>query len=324
MSISTQPQTSAQPAAAKDLAHQIFETMLQMHGVTPGHRPVHAKGLVCRGTFSPSAAAPGISKAAHFQKASVPVTVRFSDAAPDPSVADNSPDASPSGMAIRFHLSDSAWTDIVALSHNGFAVGTGAEFLELQKAVAAIDPAKPHPWEIELFLGAHPLALKFVQDCRIIPASFAHEAFFGNNAFIFVNKNAVKQAGRYQILPVAGLRDLSDEEAKKRSVNFLIDDLKTRLAAGPINYRLMIQLPNAGDPTHDSSLVWPDDRKTIDAGLIAVTSFETDNDAAERGVSFFPTNLTEGIELSDDPLPALRSEVYDLSVKRRQQVQAPK
>ena len=43
----------------------------------------------------------------------------------------------------------------------------------------------------------------------MVPASFASEAFFGNDAFIFINKDGVKQAGRYRILPVTGRRDLS-------------------------------------------------------------------------------------------------------------------
>ena len=63
-------------------------------------------------------------------------------------------------------------TDIVALSHNGFVVGTGEDFLALQKAAVATDPSKPHPWPIEAFLGAHPLALKFVQESQVIPASY--------------------------------------------------------------------------------------------------------------------------------------------------------
>src|SRR5215831_5721039 len=103
----------------KDLAQQIFDTMLQVPGNKPGHRPVHAKGIVCQGTFIPSKNAAGLSKAPHFQGPSVPVTVRFSDGAPNPSIPDNSPIAGPRGMAIRFTLSGGEITDVVAISHNG-------------------------------------------------------------------------------------------------------------------------------------------------------------------------------------------------------------
>jgi catalase len=301
----------------KDIAHQIFETMIQVHGVTAGHRPVHAKGIVCEGTFTPSANASALSKAAHFQKASVPVTVRFSEGSPDPIIPDNSPNAGPRGLAIRFELPGGEETDIVAMSHNGFVVGTSEEFLALQKSIVATDPSQPHPWPVEVFLGTHPRALKFVQDNTMVPASFATEAFFANDAFIFVNQAGVKQAGRYQILPFARQRNLSDAEAKAEPADFLVDDLKTRLASGPIKFHLVVQLPNTGDATSDPSLVWPDDRKTIEVGTISITSTVADSAAAEKPLAYDPTNLTDGIDLSDDALPALRSEVYALSVKYR-------
>jgi len=303
----------------KDLAQQIFDTMLQVPGNKPGLRPVHAKGIVCQGTFIPSKNAADLSKAPHFQGPSVPVTVRFSNGSPDPSIPDNSPIAGPRGMAIRFTLSGGENTDIVAISHDGFVVGTGQEFLELQQAVVATDPSKPHPWPIETFLTAHPLAMKFVNENKVIPASFANESFFSNNAFVFVNKNGARQIGRYKILPVAGQHSLIDTEAKTKSADFLVQDLKTRLATGSVKFRLVVQLPNAGDPTKDSSHVWPDDRKTIEVGEIRVSSVVSDNAEAEKALAYDPVNLTDGIELSDDPLPALRSKVYALSVQHRRQ-----
>jgi catalase len=302
-----------------DLAHQIINTMLQVPGNQAGYRTVHAKGIVCEGMFTPSKNAAALSKAAHFQGAPVPITVRFSDGSPEPIIPDNSPNAGPRGIAIRFKLPGGVDTDIVAMSHNGFVVGTGEEFLALQKAIVATDPSKPHPWPVEEFLGSHPRAVKFVTESQVIPASFANEAYFANHAFVFVNKKGVKQAGRYKLIPVAGQRDLSAAEAQAKSANFLLEDLKARLATAPIKYRLVVQLPNAGDPTNDSSLVWPDDRKTIEVGTISITSVVADNAAAERTLAYDPTRLVDGIELSDDPIPALRSRVYALAVKIRRQ-----
>jgi len=303
--------------AIDQLARQIFETMAQVPGTRAGHRIVHAKGLVCSGTFTPSREAATLSRAAHFT-GEVPVTIRFSDGAPDPFIPDNSAFAGPRGIAIRFNLPGGKTSDIVAMSHNGFVVGTGEEFLALQKAILATDPTKPHPWPIEQFLGGHPLALKFVQENAIVPASLATEAFFSNDSFVFVNKSGARQVIRYQILPAAGLKHLNEDEAKAKSPDYLMQDLRERLAKGPIQYRLVAQLPNAGDPTHDPSLVWPEDRKKVDLGLIKIASVVPDNGAAERALAFFPTNLVEGIELSDDPFPDLRSRVYLLASNHRQ------
>src|SRR6476660_873985 len=94
-------ETGTEPPAGKDLAEQIFDTMLQVPGGKPGYRPVHAKGIVCQGSFVPTREAATLSRAAHFQTASVSLTVRFSDGPPSPSIPDNSPDAGPRGMAIR-------------------------------------------------------------------------------------------------------------------------------------------------------------------------------------------------------------------------------
>jgi catalase len=301
----------------KELVHQIFDTMVQVHGVKPGYRVVHAKGIVCQGMFMPSKEAAMFSKAAHFQ-GTVPVTIRLSDGNPDPIIPDNTPNAGPRGMAIRFKLPNGDETDIIALSVNGFAVSTGEEFLALQKAVVATDPTKPHPWPIEEFLGTHPHALRFVKGTQVVPASFATESFFPNDVFMFVNKSGVKQAGRYEIIPFAGQHDLSDAEAKAKPQGFLFDDLKTRLVAGPIEYRLLVQLPNTGDSTKDPSIVWPEDRKTIELGTISVISVVPDSSAAEKMLAFDPTYLTDGIELSDDPFPKLRSEVYALASAYRQ------
>ena len=59
----------------------------------------------------------------------------------------------------------------------------------------------PHPNPVEQFLAKHPRALKFLQDAQPLPASFATLAYFGNNAFIFVDSAGTRRAGRYQILP---------------------------------------------------------------------------------------------------------------------------
>lgn len=312
---------AAPPDVDPKLAQEILDVMLQVHGVQAGFRPVHAKGVVCEGTFTPSKEAAALCRAPHFSGNAVPVTVRFSDGSPDPNVPDFSPEAGPRGMAIRFMLPGGDKTDIVAMSHNGFVVGNIPDFVALEKAVVATDPSKPHPWPVEEFVGSHPLALKFVQESGVSPASFGTVAFFSNNSFVFVNKEGKKQPGRYKFIPVAGEKGLSAAEAKDKSANYLADELKERMANGPVQFRLVVQLPNSGDATADPSLVWPDDRKTVEAGTISLKSVVADSDAASRKLAFSPTPLPDGIELSDDPFPALRSAVYALSVKHRQQQQ---
>jgi catalase len=308
----------AAPQSSPDLAQQIYDVMAKIPSARPKTRPVHAKGIVCEGTFTAAPAASKLSSAAHFKGGKIPVTVRLSDGAPDPSIPDNSPNANPRGIAIRFALPGGDRADIVAISHNGFIVANGEEFLALQKALLATltNPSQPHPLPIEQFLGRRPRALKFVQDPNPTPESFATLAFYGNNAFVFVDKKGKKQAFRYQIIPVAGVHFLDDVAAKTQSPNYLADDLRARLAKEPVKYRLVAQLPNPGDTTNDSTIVWPD-RKTVELGTIAITAVVADSDAAQKALAFDPILLTDGIELSDDELPTVRSEVYGISAMNR-------
>jgi catalase len=90
-----------------------------------------------------------------------------------------------------------------------------------------------------------------------------------------------------------------------------------RLSRGPVSFRLYAQLANPGDSTRDGSLVWPDDRKRVLLGTIKVTKIAPKNDELQRSLTFNPIFLTDGIQLSDDPIVPLRSAVYALSVAHR-------
>ncbi len=304
------------PGQDKSLAQQLADQIVQVDGgIHPGYRYFHAKGVVVLGTFRAAASARSISRAAHLQGGAVPVTVRFSNGSGVPT--DPDPVAPPRGMAIRFGLPGGAYTDIVANSHNGFVVGTGEDFLAFLKAIAATRPDSPHPSPAEAFLGSHPRTLKFVIDNKPLPVSFATLAYYGNTAFVFVDAKGAKRAGRYQIVPVTGLANLDSAAALKAGPNYLFDELPRRLARGPIEFRLYVQLPNPGDPTNDASLVWPDDRKRVELGTISVTRVAPNNAELEPSLTYNPIFLTDGIELSDDPLVRLRSAVYALSVQHR-------
>lgn len=301
--------------AQGDVVRQIADLMRQGPSGQAHQRFVHAKGIVCQGSFEASAVARTLSRAAHFNGDATLITVRFSDNASDIKISDTASDAAPRGMAIRFGTGRG--TDIMAISHNGFIVGNGEEFLALLKAKAATDPTQPHPWPIEVFLKEHSRAFKFVQDPKPVPASFATEAYYANNAFIFVNSKGQKRAGRYQILPVDGVDYLDDNAAKAKSPNFLIEELQQRLLKAPARFRLVLQLAGPSDTTSDGSVVWPEDREKVDLGILTIKSVAPDSEAAERSLAFDPTRLVDGIELSDDPLPALRSQVYVYSVAGR-------
>ena len=313
--IATAPVSAQTPA--KSLPQRIADDFVTLFGNHPGYRINHAKGIVVTGTFTPSPGGRALSRAPHLA-AETPVIVRYSDGTGLPMIPDNNPSASPHGIAIRFQLPTGAYTDIVALAHNGFVVGTGEDFADFLEAAAATKPTSPHPTPIEKFLGAHPHALKFVTDPEPNPVSFADLTWYGNNALTFVNAQGVKQVGRYKIVPLGDVRFLDSAAAAKKSPNYLMHELTQRLGAKrPVKLRLLVQLANPGDQTSDGSLPWPDDRKLVELGVFTLTTVAPNNAELQRSLAFSPIYLTDGIQLADDPFIVLRGAVYALSVARR-------
>ncbi|HUB25056.1 MAG TPA: catalase family peroxidase [Tepidisphaeraceae bacterium] len=304
--------------STETLAADLLTELGNLFGVHPGFRQVHAKGVMCHGTFTPTDAGRGLTRAPHVTRPSTPVIVRVSDFAGVPVIPDNAPEgASPRGMGIRFYLAEHVHTDIVAHSENGFPVRTGEEFLEFARAIVASGPNAAKPTPIEKYLSTHPRALKFATDPKPIPTSFARESFFAVSAFRFTNQAGVERYGRYRILPEAGNEYLSAEEAAKKSPNFLMDEIGQRLSKGPVRFRIMVQLAADGDKTDDATVDWPETRQQLELGRIELTKRANDADPELRKIILDPRPGVDGIAASADPLFELRAAIYILGGRRR-------
>jgi catalase len=110
---------------------------------------------------------------------------------------------------------------------------------------------------------------------------------------------------------------LTPTEAAMEAPDFLLDDLPKRLAQKPVSFHLKAQLAAPGDQTKDPSQPWPDTRKVVELGVLTLDKAVADSLAAQKKLLFLPTRLTDGIELSDDPLVAVRSAAYGVSFSRR-------
>jgi len=272
--------------------------------------------VMVEGTFTPTAQAAGISKAAHFQKAS-PVLVRFSNATGVPNIPDANGNAFPKGIAIRFQLPDGTTTDIVSISVNGFPAATPEDFLGLLNAVRDSQGSTAKPSPVEQFLGLHPAALKFVTTPKPAPVSFATQPFFGVNAFQFTNTAGKAVYGRYQIVPVAGAQYLSQEVADKAAPDYLMADIVERVQAKGVQYKILLQLAEPGDEVNNATMVWPESRKTVELGTLTLNKAVADSKAAEKPIMFNPLQLTDGIAPSQDPILLARPTAYAVSFGRR-------
>ncbi|MGC1888103.1 MAG: catalase family peroxidase [Stellaceae bacterium] len=286
-------------------------------GVHPGFRPAHAKGVLLTGVFTPSSEAASLTRAPHLRRSSTPVTVRFSDFAGIPAVADNDPQgASPRGFAVRLHLGEHVHADIIGHSVDAFPVRTAEGLVEFLNAVIATVPAGPHPNAIEQFLGAHPAAMTFVQIPKPIPTSFAKESFFAVSAFQFTNADGVSRYGRYRVLPVAG-NEYLDEAGAARSPNFLFDEIKERVAKEPVRFRVAVQLAEDGDTIDDATVRWPEARPQRAFGEISLREIAPNNAGEQQHIIFDPIPRVDGIEASADPLFEPRANIYLMCGRRR-------
>ena len=294
---------------------QIVDALNKVYGVHPGFRANHAKGIVVEGHFRASPGAAQLSRAVLFSGKTYPVTARFSDSGGLPDLGDGSPGANPHGMAIKFHLPAGVDTDMVINSLKFFPVATAEEFRDLLLAIAASPAGAPKPSKLDQFMASHPNAPKALATAST-PASLADEEYYGIDAFILVNKEGHRQAVRYIMSPEKVVH-LTSAEAGAKGPNYLIEDLSKRLAQKPVVFHLKAQLAEPGDPTSDPTRPWPEGHKVVELGVLTVEKVAMDSLKAQKKLLFMPTQLTDGIELSDDPLIAVRAAAYGESFSRR-------
>lgn len=319
-------------------ADDVIEAMLR---ICPGHqagtRPIHARGIAATGFFQASEVAATYTTAAHFAGGKVPAVVRFSNADGRVTV----PDADPlvRGMAVKFYLGatpgDPVETDMLGMTLPTFFVGSLGEFMDMMAAVVP-GPVRPRtrwesllgllrlqstkgpvrPGERELFdFTARHQSARVASMClglQQAPVSYARCCFHVVHTFQLVN-GAVRTAVRFQWDPVAGVRP-----AVKGTVgNYLQDELAERIARGPVEFVLRMQIAEPGDDTSDPTIVWPMARKWVVMGTLRLDALAPDQDFGCERLRFNPTRLVPGIEISDDAILQARQAVYERSAERR-------
>jgi catalase len=299
---------SATPEQATAAAHDAF-------GSHPGYRALHAKGTLLQGAFTASAEAATLTRAAHMQDEAVPATARVSNGAGNPGAPDYAPDVR--GLAIKLYLPDGARTDIVAQTAPRFPVSTPEAFIELLRTQ---HPGPAMAWKLPLFLVRHPEALsRLAPNLPALrpPASYATCCYYAIHAFRFEDVDGGSRYVRYTLVPEAAPASLSIRGAMRRGRDYLQDEIRERVARGPVRFALELQIAEPGDDVDDPASVWPKQRRRMRAGTLELTGLETERERAGDVLVFDPTRVVDGIELSDDPVLRFRSKAYSDSVARR-------
>jgi catalase len=294
---------------------QAIDSINQVFGRHAGRRALHAKGILCTGTFTATPEAARLTRAGHMQGDVMPATVRFSNASGNPDAPDWAPDTR--GCAVKLYLADGSRTDIVAVSSPRFPTRTPAGFIELVKAQGA-GPAGA--WKLPIFFARHPEAIRVLPvlaPTLLPPPSYAVIAYYGIHAFTWIDGEGVQRHVRYTLRPQAAGPKLAPWQAKRRGSDYLQREIAERLERGPVRFTLELQIASPGDPVDDPNAGWPGDRRRVEAGTLEVTGLETEREAGGDVLVFDPTRVTDGIEPTPDPVLQFRPGAYSESIARR-------
>ncbi|NML17174.1 catalase family peroxidase [Azohydromonas caseinilytica] len=310
-----QPQAPADSPATPQALVDGFEGAFGKH---PGQRRGGAKGLCAEGHFLGAAAGQALSSATAFSGKRIPVVARFSVSGGNPKVSDKARNAR--GLALQFSLpGGERWlmANISAPMHSASTPEAMLAGLEARR----LDPVtkKPDPARVKAFNEAHPegkaQADWFAQ--HGVPASYAAVNYWGVHAFRFTDAQGRARYAKWVFEPAAGQELLDDEQLKALPDDFLAEELRRRVAAGPVEYRMRLQLAGPGDSLVNPAVPWPQGRESATVGRLLITRVEPGPGGACEGLVFDPLVLPRGIEASDDPVLRARSAAYAEAAARR-------
>lgn len=297
-----------------ELATQAVDAIEKVIGTFPGKRRAHAKGSYYQGVFTPNGNASLLTDAPHLHNQAVPVTVRFSNSSPNPNHTDaHSP---VKGMAVKFHLPEGEETDLITVTIPLFFAKRPEAFVEILEFVKSTKEGFPNLKELATIALKYPeskAGLQMIKEMRS-PASFSTARYFSIHAYYFINGQGKRQAIKYQWEPDAGLSMLEKDELANLSPDFLTKDMEVRLKEGPVGFNLNIQIGKENAPTDDPTVLWPEDSQIIRVGQLAI---QGKLDSPNESIMFDPTNVTKGIECSEDPILKFRHSAYAVSHERR-------
>ncbi len=285
----------------------------------PGFRRAHAKGMCVSGRFESAPEGAVLSRARVFAEGATPVLGRMSIGGGSPYGLDAQ--ARVRSMALVLQGGAAGEWRMAMNSFPFFGAASAEAFFEQTRA-SAPDPAtgKPDPERMAAFAARHPEAQRFAAWAKAAPwsDSFANTAYHGIHAYRFVDDGGEARLVRWTMRPQAPFVEMSAAQREAAEGDYLQDDLRARLARGPLRWDMVVTLAAPGDDASDPSTPWPDDREQIVVGTVVLTDAQDQATGPCRDLNFDPTVVPAGVALSDDPILAARAAVYAQSFDRRE------
>jgi catalase len=310
--------TLAVPSHAQVDPNKMVDAFEKAGGKFDGFRRSGAKGVCATGEFVGSAQGRALSVSSAFSGKPVPVVVRFSVGGGNPKAPDNA--RSQRNLALQFDLPGGETWQMGNISAPIFGATSPEQMLaRLEASMPDPETKRPNPDKVKAFADANPDTLlqgKYFAS-QPVPASYAKVNYWGVHAFGFVAADGKKQWGKWIFEPVGGTQSLSDDEAKAKGPDFLIDDLRQRVAAGNVAFDFNLQLAQPGDKLDSAITPLPDNRPKVTLGRLTIKAVSPDATGPCVGITYNPMVLPKGVEPSADPMLAARAAPYAVSLGRR-------
>jgi catalase len=309
-------------AQAQDFDPAPIVDLMYLNANKAKNRPSGAKGQCYMGSFEPTADARGLSKAVIFTRTS-PVVARFSVGGGNMKV----PDAARGpnrGFSFRIDPGGPGQTEFVMINAPMNFARTPKQmldFIQVRRPQADGKPADPE--KIKAFTDANPetTAQGRYLASQPIAGSWVGQTYHGVHAYTLTNPTGASQVIKFRMVPTGGIVDLTDDEAKAKPADFLVDELADRLKTGkPAGFDMVAVMGRAGDHVNDVTKLWEgeDSRPTVKLGTLRITAVEK-NETCD-GAIFAPTILADGIagpSAKDDPMFEIRTPAYAVSITNR-------
>lgn len=310
------------------LLHETMETFV--HGKLL-ERPVHVKGYGAFGYFQTLNSMAPYTQLCFLQQPgqTVPVTVRFSLAVSNPGTPDTSRNVR--GFSTKFYTHEGVF-DLLTNHIPVFLVRDPIRFPESIKAFLPspvnnlIDPDRF--WS---FIARAPEATHFVvrlySDAGTVK-SLRHIPGHSVNTYVWRNAQGARSYVKYRWVPLAGEQVIDRQEAARlacENPDYAGKDLYDTLEQGKtVEYGLYVQLMNPQDEASlpfdplDDTKVW-DERQypLVPVGKLVLDRNPENYKEQVEKLAYSPSNLLNGVELSDDKMLQGRANIYWDSQRHR-------
>ncbi|MGL5362085.1 MAG: catalase [Bosea sp. (in: a-proteobacteria)] len=311
---------SSTPPQAQTATPEAFVTTMRNLAGNQKARPSGAKGQCWQGTFTPAAEARALSKSPLFAKPS-PVLARFSVGGGNPKAMDGGRGTN-RGFSFRIDGSGPGASEFVMINAPINFAKSPEQMLGYFEARLPGADGKPDAAKIKAFSDANPetTAQGRYLAGKPIAGSWVATSYWAVHNYKLTNAAGASRLIKLRMVPLAGEIGLTDDEAKAKPADFLVDDLSGRLAAKtPTGFTMVAYMGKPGDEKTNATQLWDDEdkREQVKLGTVTITAIEK-NETCD--VSYFdPSKLADGLSgPTDDPLFNARKPAYAISTSKRQ------